>query len=211
LVAKIASDFRKPDGLVIVQPNEVQNFLADLGVSKIVGIGKKTEERLNQIGVRTIGELAKLDIFTLTEEFGKKNGVYIFNASRGIDNEPVVETDAITQISRIMTLKKSSNLLEEMLPDLQSLCRDVQESVAKQGFSFKSVGIILIRDDLSIKTKTRTLKSPSSGYDEIVRTASELLEEALPENELMVRRLGVKVSELISTKGQDTLSRFMEG
>lgn len=210
LVAKIASDFKKPDGLTVVKPDEIQNFLADLSVSKIIGIGKKTEERLNQLGVKTIGDLAKLDIYTLTQEFGKKNGTYIFNASRGIDNEPVTEGDSITQISRIMTLKRSTNSVNEMLEDLASLCKDVHESASEQSFSFKSVGIILILDDLSIRTKSRSLKSPSTSYEEIFKTAKTLVEEAVKESPLMVRRLGVKVSELISSKGQDTLFKFME-
>ena len=202
LVAKIASDFKKPD--------EIQNFLADLSVSKIIGIGKKTEERLNRLGVKTIGDLTKLDIYTLTKEFGKKNGTYIFNASRGIDNEPVTEGDSITQISRIMTLKRSTNSVNEMLDDLASLCKDVHKSASEQSFSFKSVGIILVLDDLGIKTKSRSLKSPSTSYEEIFKTAKTLVEEAVTESQLMVRRLGVKVSELISSKGQDTLYKFME-
>ncbi len=210
LVAKIASDFKKPNGLTIVKSDEINNFLTDLKVGKIIGIGKKTEERLNQMGVKTIGELTKLDIYTLTKEFGKKNGVYIFNASRGIDNEAVIEDESITQIGRIMTLKKSTNSVDEMHDDLESLCRDVHRSLTEQSFSFKSVGIMLILDDLSMKTKSRSIKSPSTNYDEIFRTAKVLLDEAVPESQLMVRRLGVKVSELVSSKGQDTLSKFME-
>ncbi|MEM2759243.1 MAG: DNA polymerase IV [Nitrososphaerales archaeon] len=210
LIAKIASDFEKPNGLTIVRTNEIENFLSNLSVNKIVGIGKKTEERLNQMGVQTIGELAKLDIYTLTKQLGKKNGTYIFNAARGIDNEPVAESESITQISRIMTLKKSTNIPAEMMADLESLCKNVYRSATEQGFSFKSVGIILVLDDLSIKTKSKSLKSPSTSYDEMVKTAKTLLEEALLESQLMVRRLGVKVSELIGSKGQETLFKFIE-
>jgi DNA polymerase IV (DinB-like DNA polymerase) len=209
LIAKIASDFRKPDGLTVVRPNEIENFLKDLSVDKIIGIGKKTEERLNQMGVKTIGELAKLDVYTLTKEFGKKNGIYIFNAAKGIDNEPIVEAESITQISRIMTLKKSTNIMDEMFADLESLCKDVHRSAMEQGLSFKSVGIILVLDDLSTKTKSRGLKSPSISYDEMFKTAKALLAEAVLESQLLVRRLGVKVTELIGSKGQDTLSKFM--
>lgn len=210
LIAKIASDFQKPDGLTIVKPEEVQSFLSNLPVNKIVGIGKKSEERLNKMNVKAIADLAKLDIYTLTKEFGKKNGTYIFNAARGIDNEPVIEDDSITQISRIMTLKKSTNSIDEMLNDLESLCKDVHNSAMEQSFSFKSVGVILILDDLSIRTKVKSLKAPSTSYDEMFKTAKSILEEALSESGFMVRRLGVKVSELGSSKGQDTLFKFME-
>lgn len=210
LIAKIASDFRKPDGLTIVRPDEIQNFLTDLKVGKIIGIGKKTEEILNQMNVRTISELAKLDIYTLTKEFGKKNGVYIFKASRGVDNEQVIEDDSITQISRMITLKKDANSVDEMLVDLEYLCKNVHKSATDQSFSLKSVGITLILDDLSIRTKVRSLKSYSTSYDEIFKTAKILLEEGLQESQLMVRRLGVKVAELVNNKGQDTLLNFMD-
>ena len=209
LVAKIASDFQKPDGLTLVRPEEVKTFLTNLSVGKIIGVGKKTEERLNEMGARTIGELSNIDIYALTKEFGKKIGTYLYNAARGIDDEPVVESESITQISRITTLKKSTNAVEEMLDDLESLCRDVHKSVIEQGFSFKSIGIMLILDDLSIKTKSRSLKSPSTSEDELLKVAKTLLDDAIAESQLLVRRLGVKVSELVSNTGQDTLSKFM--
>jgi len=210
LVAKIASDFQKPDGLTLVKPEAVKTFLTNLSVSKIIGVGKKTEDRLNAMGARTIGELANIDIYALTKEFGRKIGTYIYNAARGIDDEPVVESESVIQISRINTLKKNTNIVGEMLDDLESLCRDVHKSVIEQGLSFKSVGITLILDDLSIKTKSRSLKSPSTSQDELFKVAKTLLEEAVAESQLLVRRLGVKVSELVSSKGQDTLFKYIE-
>ncbi len=210
LVAKIASDFQKPDGLTLVMPEEVNAFLTNLSVGKIMGVGKKTEERLDEIGVKTIGELSHVDIYTLTKEFGKKMGTYLYNAAKGVDDEPVLESESVTQISKITTLKKNTNAVEEMLEDLESLCKDVHKSTMEQGFSFKSIGIMLILDDLSIKTKSRSLKSPSTSMDELFKVAKALLEEALAESQLLVRRLGVKVSELISSKGQDTLFKYIE-
>jgi len=209
LVAKIASDFQKPDGLTLVKPEEVKQFLTNLSVGKVVGVGKKTEERLNEMGARTIGELSDIDIYELIREFRKKLGTYLYNAARGIDEEPLVEGESVTQISRITTLKKSTNVVEEMLDDLKSLCRNVHKSVIEQSFSFKSVGIMLILDDLSIKTKSRSLRSPSTSEDELFKVAKVLLEEAIAESQLLIRRLGVKVSELVTSKGQDTLSKFM--
>lgn len=209
LVAKIASDYQKPDGLTLVKPEEIKHFLTNLSVGKILGVGKKTEERLNEMSVRTIGELSSIDIYALTKEFGKKIGTHLYNAARGIDEEPVVESESVTQISRITTLKKNTNAVGEMLDDLESLCRNVHKSVIEQGFSFKSIGVMLVLDDLSIKTKSRSLKSPSASNDELFKVAKALLEEAVAESQLLVRRLGVKVSELVSSKGQDTLHKFM--
>ena len=211
LVAKIASDFRKPDGLTLVKPEEVKAFLTDLSVGKILGVGKKTEESLNEMGAKTIGELCNIDIFALTKHFGKKIGTYLYNAARGIDEEPVVESDSVTQLSRITTLKKSTIIVEEMLEDLESLCRDVHKSAMEQSMSFRSIGIMLVLDDLSIKSKSRSLKSHTDNADELFKVAKTLLEEAVAESQIMVRRLGVKISELASSKGQDTLSKFMTG
>ena len=211
LIAKIASDFQKPDGLTLVKPEGVKTFLTDLSVGKILGVGKKTEERLNEMGAKTIGELSKIYIYALTKQFGKKIGTYLYNAARGIDEEPVVESESITQLSRITTLKKSTIMIEDMLEDLESLCKDVHKSAVEQSFSFKSIGIMLILDDLSIKTKSRSLKSHTDNADELFKVAKMLLEEAVAESQILVRRLGVKVSELVSSKGQDTLSRFMTG
>lgn len=211
LVAKIASDFQKPDGLTLVMPEEVRTFLTDLNVGKILGVGKKTEESLNKMGASTIGELGSIDIYALTKEFGRKIGTYLYNAARGIDEEPVIESESVTQLSRITTLRKSTNAVEEMLEDLQSLCMDVHKSAIEQGLSFKTIGIMLILDDLSIKTKSRSLRSPSNSMEELFRIAKILLEEAVTESQILVRRLGVKVSELASSKGQDTLFRFMTG
>jgi len=102
-------------------------------------------------------------------------------------------------------------MIEEMVEDLESLCNDVHKSAVEQGFSFRSIGIMLILDDLSIKTKSRSLKSHTDNADELFKVAKMLLEEAVAESQILVRRLGVKVSELVSSKGQDTLSRFMTG
>jgi len=211
LIAKIASDFQKPDGLTLVKPEGVKAFLTDLSVGKILGVGKKTEETLNEMGAKTIGELSNIYIYTLTKQFGRKIGTYLYNAARGIDEEPVVESESITQLSRITTLKKSTIMIEEMVEDLESLCNDVHKSAVEQGFSFRSIGIMLILDDLSIKTKSRSLKSHTDNADELFKVAKMLLEEAVAESQILVRRLGVKVSELVSSKGQDTLSRFMTG
>ena len=88
LLAKIASDFQKPNGLTMVLPEQVVNFLSESDINKIPGIGHKTRERLCEMGVRTVGELSRLDLFKMMEEFGKKTAIYLCNAAKGIANEP---------------------------------------------------------------------------------------------------------------------------
>lgn len=208
LIAKIASDFRKPDGLTVVAPERVNEFLEQLKIRAIPGIGKKTEERFSQMNFETIKDLKKLDVFTLNKEFGRKHGTYIFNAVRGIDNEPVKEREASIQYSKLATLKKDSNDYDFLAENLNELCRELYEIIQKNRKMFKSVGIQFILSDLTNKSKSRMLKNPTSSLEELQKNAAQLLKEALEEQKNTVRRLGVKVSELSEMSGQSNITNY---
>jgi DNA polymerase IV (DinB-like DNA polymerase) len=208
LVSKIASSHKKPDGLTIIEPQNTESFLAPLKVSDIPGIGKVTEEKLHEINLNTIEELRKVDIFTLNKMFGRKISLYIYNAARGIDEEPVAERQPTIQYSRIVTLKKDSKELDFLASSLEEICTDVYETAVKNKKMFKSVGIQFVQSDLSSKTKSRMLKSPTFSLEELKKTAHQLLEEALIDQTLSVRRLGVKISELSDLQGQSSLTNF---
>ncbi|GIU71022.1 MAG: DNA polymerase IV [Candidatus Nitrosocaldaceae archaeon] len=208
LLAKIASDYQKPNGLTIIKPEEVDEFIKDMDISKITGIGKKTRARLNELGIKTIKDLRELSIYTLTKEFGKKTGIYLYNASRGIDDEEVKEDESITQFSRIVTLKRDTNNIEDMLDDLKSLCNEVHKTAIENNYSFRSIGIMLVLNDMSMRSKSRTLRALTNNRDELYKVAKRLLMEVMKDKPI-VRRLGVKVFDLVSSKGQDTLLKFM--
>jgi len=208
LVSKIASDFKKPDGLTVVSPDKVDAFLEPLKIRSIPGIGKKTENKFAEMKLEKIGDLKKLDVFRLQKEFGRKTGTYIYNAIRGIDNEPVKEREPSIQFSRIVTLKKNSRDFEFLSEALEKICKDLHEVVLKNNKLFKSVGIQLIQTDLSNKTKSKMLKNPTSNLDELLRVSEQLLSETLENQELLVRRLGVKVSELSDIQGQSSITSY---
>ena len=208
LIAKIASDFRKPDGLTVVSPEKVEEFLEKLKIRAIPGIGKKTEEQLIQMNLETIKDLKKLDVFTLNKEFGRKHGTYIFNAVRGIDNEPVKEREASTQYSKLTTLKKDSKDYDFLAENLMELCRELYEVIQKNNRRFKSIGIQLIQSDLTNKTKSRMLKNPTLSLEELQKNADQLLKEALEDQKNTIRRLGVKVSELSEIRGQSDITSY---
>ena len=208
LIAKIASDFRKPDGLTVVSPEKVEEFLEKLKIRAIPGIGKKTEEQLIQMNLETIKDLKKLDVFTLNKEFGRKHGTYIFNAVRGIDNEPVKEREASIQYSKLSTLKKDSKDYDFLAENLMELCRELYEVIQKNNRRFKSIGIQLIQSDLTNKTKSRMLKNPTSSLEELQKNADQLLKEALEDQKNTIRRLGVKVSELSEIRGQSDITSY---
>ena len=208
LVAKIASGFKKPDGLTIISPDKIESFLEPLPIGTIPGIGKKTEEKFTEIGFQTILELKKMDVFSLNSQFGRKIGSYIYNAARGIDEEPVAPRQEATQYSRIITLKQDSKDYDFLAKELERLCEDVHAAILKDNLMFRSVGIQFVQSDLSNKTKSRTLKNSTSNLDELKKMVLQLLRESLEDQKILIRRVGVKVAELSEASGQDSITRY---
>ena len=208
LISKISSNFRKPDGLTLVLPEKIDEFLESLKIGDIPGIGKKTEERFSQMNFQTIKELKGLDVFTLNKEFGRKMGTYIFNAVRGINNELVKEREPNLQFSKIMTLTKDSLEFEFLLKNLKQLCGEVHQIILNQNKMFKSIGIQLIQSDLSNKTKSKMLKNPSLNLEELQKNVEQLLKDALKDQKITIRRVGVKVSDLSEVQDQSSITSY---
>ena len=210
LVAKIAADFQKPDGITIVKPESVEGFLAPLPVSRLIGVGKKTGKRMESLGIRTIGELARSDVQKLIEAFGKNLGGYFHNASLGIDEAPVQERGEAESISRISTLKEDTQDLKTLLERTDQLAAEVHAKVLERSVSFQSVGLIAVLTDMSIRTRSKTLESPSKDLEVLRSTIDELAERLLEEVEPEVRRVGVKVSRFTRQETQRALTDFVE-
>ncbi len=208
LISKIASDFKKPDGLTVVPPEKINIFLNSLQIRAIPGIGKKTEQRFTEMKLETIEDVKKLDVFTLNKEFGRKSGTYIYNSVRGIDDEPVKEREASVQYSKISTLKKDSKDYDFLYETLMDLCKEVYEVLKKNNRMFKSIGIHFVQSDLSNKSKSRTLRNPSSNLEELQRNSDQLLKEALESQTMTIRRLGVRVSDLSEVQGQSDITSY---
>lgn len=208
LISKIASDYKKPDGLTLVSPEKIESFLDPLKIRTIPGIGKKTEAKFLEMNLETIQDLKKIDIFTLNKEFGRKTGTYIYNAVRGIDNEPVKERDARIQFSKITTLKKDSKDFQFLSENIKELCKKVHSVVMKNNVMFKSIGIHFVQSDLSNKSKSRMLRSPTLSIEELERTTEQLLKEALENQTITIRRLGVKVSDFSEIQGQSDITSY---
>jgi len=212
LLAKIASEFRKPNGLTVVRPEEMKTFLYPLPVGKLYGVGRKTEAKMEELGIKTVRDLTEFSIPRLIDVFGKKLGVYFHRAANGIDEEPVQEREGMEQISRIATLKENTREPSLILHELNRLSEDVRARVVRQGLDFTSVGIIGIMEDLSTHTKTRTLATPTDDLDVIRSVVKKLLEALLSEiHELDMRRVGVRVSGLTKKGGQQPLHEFLGG
>ena len=210
LVAKIAADTQKPNGLTIVKPGQVESFLSPLPVSRLVGVGRKTRQKMESLGIGTIGELAKYDVRRLIEVFGKKLGIYFHSAAIGVDDEPVQERGEVESISRISTLKEDTIDLKVILEKTNQLCDEVHTKLKQRGLSFKSVGIIVVMTDMTIRSRSKTLENPTNELRILKEAVQNLFEKFFNETELEARRVGIKVSNFAKEQEQQkTITNFL--
>lgn len=209
VIAKIASDYRKPNGLTLVKPKEASQFIAEMDVDKLPGVGSKTKKILEEMGVKTIGDLAKQDPQRLISRFGMKLGSYLYKAANGRDDEPVKERLEPTQFSRIVTLKQDTERVEEVEEYINEVCSDLYGRVSSLGYVFKSVGVICVNSSLVAHTRSETFEHPLDSYEALRSASLTLLSRLLAEEKVKVRRVGVKVSDLMKKRGQSTLYDYL--
>jgi DNA polymerase IV (DinB-like DNA polymerase) len=195
LVAKIAADIQKPNGLTVIESG-VGHFLSPLPVSRLVGVGRKTTKKMATMGIKTVGDLARFDVQRLIEVFGRKLGTYFHNASLGIDDEPVQERGESESLSRISTLKENTRELADILKEANKLCNEVHTKLIQRGLSFRSVSILVVATDLSVHTRSKTIENPTKDLEVLNNTMKELFSKFLNESDVEARRVGVKVSNL---------------
>jgi DNA polymerase IV (DinB-like DNA polymerase) len=202
LVAKIASDFHKPDGLTVVREEESEAFLAPLPVRKLLWVGRKTEAKLKELGVETIGDLARYDASALTGLFGVMGMQMHLNAG-GIDRSEVEEREGVKSISHETTFEEDTAEPSVVLDALASLCVDVQREVEAQQLLFKTVTLKLRYQNFETHTKSRTLPFLTNRLHDLQKTAKELAVSYLCGRK--IRLVGVRVSSLVSQEKQKTL------
>lgn len=210
VVAKIASDYHKPDGLTVVTPAATTGFLRPLPVGKMYGVGPKAGRTLESAGVRTLGELAATPIELLESQFGRKTAVYLHVAATGDDDEPVEEREK-TQFSRIITLKNDTADPDLAFTELLPAIEDLHAKLAANRSSFRVISVIGILTDLSIKTKSYTLESPLDDLDTMKAESRRLLAALAGSVGREFRRIGVRVSGLVETEGQTSMTAYYGG
>jgi DNA polymerase IV (DinB-like DNA polymerase) len=206
-IAKIASDFKKPDGLTIVYPDKLQAFLGNLDVDRIAGIGIKTQQVLKEeMGIKTIGQLARCDVQSLMDRFGKKNGLWMWQVANGRDNNIVSPREDNISISSEQTLVRYTNEKAKILHYLNMLVDEVYERTKRHGYMFRTVGIKLVRTDFSIETREISYSSFRNDRESIVSVLEGLLDRFSfvddtsdddNENNLAFRKVGIKISNLM--------------
>ncbi|MBN1454912.1 MAG: DNA polymerase IV [Methanomicrobia archaeon] len=197
VVAKIASDFEKPDGLTVVESGDAATFLAPLPVKKIPGVGPKTAATLIQMGITTIHELSIRDVQELVARFGKY-GWRLHQVAHGIDEREVEGKWERKSLSRETTLDEHTSDPERLNRCIDALAERVHEHLVREGFGFKTVAIKVKFDDFSVYTRAKSFRAVHSDLATISKTARALLKEFIVEraDDKQVRLVGVRVSTL---------------
>lgn len=200
MIAKIASDFQKPNGLTVVTPGTELAFLSPLPVKKIPGIGPKTNERLAKYGIYTISDMASISEDKLVKQFGKL-GQAMTRWAKGIDDRPVEEERETKSISTERTFSTNIVLQEELLDILEKLSFKVSEQLKKKKFMAATISIKMRYGDFTTFTRQHTVSEPLDDGLEIYRIVSKLLVRNWIPGE-PVRLLGVAGSHFTEPRGQ---------
>ena len=203
-IAKIASDYHKPDGLTVVTPSQALPFLQPLPVSRISGVGKKSTEILGMAGVKTIGDLARFPAGRIVELFGKW-GIRLWEIANGVDESPVVTSYDIKSISNETTFEQDVEDRGIVIEVLDKLAREVHSRAIQDGFLWRTVGIKLRFEDFSTFTRAKS-RNDYTGSLEVVQNWVRSLFSEFEKDPRKIRLVGVRLSHLRRTdSSQETL------
>ena len=200
LIAKMASEFNKPNGISIVYEHDLQSLIWPLACRKINGIGPKSDERLQALGIQTIGELAARERDWLIGQFGPATGAWMHAAAWGLDDRPVVTHSEPVSMSRETTFERDLHPRHdrgELGAIFTRLCERVAEDLQRKGYQGRTIGIKLRYDDFRSLTRDHTLPQPISDASTIRQAAGQLLKRVPLDRRL--RLLGVRVSSLVKS------------
>lgn len=205
LVAKIASDYKKPDGLTVVPDDAVESFLAPLPVRRMLWVGKKTESRLNAMGVRTIGDLASFDVSVLVEKFGVMGSRYHQYAHGIYESEVGGRRDMRKSVGHESTFSTDTDNYDLIFQRLNDLCQRVHKRAVRRNLLFKTVTVKIRFQNFETHTHGKTLPLFTNRLQDLQKAVQKLAQDYLHGNE-KTRLVGVRVSNLKSTGDQGTLA-----
>ena len=191
-LAKIASDWRKPDGLFIIQPEQIDAFLLPLEVGRLPGVGKVTEAKLQGFQVQTIADLRKIDLSILERRFGKY-GVRLYELARGIDQSEVIPNRPTQSISAEDTFERDVTL-NETGPMIRRLSEKTWAASRSEPRIARTVVLKLKTTEFKILTRSHTPVSPPSSCEELTSIALSLLERVALHSAQRFRLVGVGLS-----------------
>jgi DNA polymerase-4 len=205
LIAKMASEFDKPNGITVLYEKDVQEKIWPLAARKINGIGPKAEVKLAKLHLHTIGDIAAQDREWLVDNFGKAYGSWMHDAAWGRDDRPVVTYSEPVSMSRETTFDRDLHAVRdraELGEIFTDLCMKVAEDLRRKGYVGKTIGIKLRYDDFRIATRDQTIDHFTADGDTIRRIAGQCLKRVDLRKKL--RLLGVRVGKLSKAGATET-------
>ena len=199
LLAKMASEFNKPNGISIIHEDDLQTKIWPLECRKINGIGPKADEKLAALGIQTIGELAAQDAQFLVAKFGKSTGAWMHEVAWGRDDRPVVTSSEPVSISRETTFDRDLHAVRDkaaLSAIFTELCSKLAADLARKGYAAKTIGIKVRYDDFKIATRDHTLGNYTLDATTIRQAAGQCLKRMPLTKKL--RLLGVRAATLES-------------
>ncbi len=212
LIAKMASEFQKPNGISVVYESDLQTRIWPLPCRKVNGIGPKADEKLKRLGIETIGQLAACEREWLIANFGKATGAWMHEVAWGRDNRPVVTESEPVSMSRETTFERDLHAVRdraELGAIFTHLCEKVAEDLQRKGYVGKTIGIKLRYDDFKIATRDQTVASFTADGKVIRQTAGHCLRRVSLERPL--RLLGVRVGTLAKADSPEATAPMSEG
>jgi DNA polymerase-4 len=204
LIAKIASELDKPDGLTVVTEADLARRIWPLAARKINGVGPKSAARLAQLGIATIGELAQADPTWLVQQFGASYGAWLHAAANGRDDRPVVTVSEPVSMSRETTFERDLHAVRDrsLLSQIfTELCVEVSDDLRRKHYAGRNIAIKLRFEDFRTVTRAHTLPAPTDDPKAIRRAAGQCLKRV--ELTRRIRLLGVRVGALTRVHDMD--------
>ena len=197
-LAKIASDWNKPDGLTVIRPEQAQDFLTDLPVSKFWGVGPVTAAKMEELGIRTGGDLRSWPLWKLTSVFGK-SGPWYYRLCRGIDEREVVTERIRKSLGKERTFGEDVCDSDQLMSFLENLSHDIWEELEDRGLKGKTITLKIKYSDFQQITRSRTLDNPVSSSESLYSHAANLM-SATEAGRRPVRLLGASVSSFYESE-----------
>jgi len=208
VIAKMATDKAKPNGLLVIKANQVKKFLEPLDIEDLPGIGPKTAERLREVRINKIKDLKNLSKSKLREMFGKV-GETIYERARGIDETPVTSEETIKSIGKEHTFEKDTRDPEIIFETFEKIIKDVWQEILENKLGareaggrragcslFRTITVICRYQGFETHTKSKTFKEPTNNLEILKKEAKKLLLKFLIEKPKLIRLIGLRISSL---------------
>lgn len=201
-LAKVASDFNKPDGLTVVPPGKAQKFLESLDIRKFYGVGEATEKRMRKMGINNGADLKKRSLEELKENFGKA-GTYYYEIARGIDERPVLSQWERKSWGSETTYEEDLTGMDQIIAEIERLSEKVFKGAEKEGFKARTVTIKVRYGDFTTLTRSLTREDAVTTCEDLIKTALFLLRKT-EAGKRSVRLLGVTLSSFCTDEKNRT-------